>query len=64
MPGDHNPIRFGELVARTLLANCGLLPQLCSLDLDSTAYPEDGVYNQATGSAFADMIASRWGNPS
>ncbi|KAK0215037.1 hypothetical protein IW262DRAFT_1300273 [Armillaria fumosa] len=65
MHGDHHrAIRFGELVARTLLANGGLLPQLRSLDLHSTAYPEDDVYDELTGSIFADMIASRWENPS
>ncbi|KAK0489407.1 hypothetical protein IW261DRAFT_1414756 [Armillaria novae-zelandiae] len=60
MHGDA--IRFGELVARTLLANGGLLPQLRSLNLYSTDYPKDDVHDELTGSIFADMIASRWEN--
>ncbi|KAK0215027.1 hypothetical protein IW262DRAFT_258280 [Armillaria fumosa] len=61
---DHFAIRFGELVASALLANGGLLPQLRSPDLYSTAYPEDDVHDELTGSIFADMIASRWENSS
>ncbi|KAK0489402.1 hypothetical protein IW261DRAFT_1444826 [Armillaria novae-zelandiae] len=61
--GDHHrAMRFGELVARTLLANGGLLPQLHSLNLYSIAYPEDDVHDELTGSIFAHMIASRWEN--
>ncbi|KAK0501782.1 hypothetical protein EDD18DRAFT_1144345 [Armillaria luteobubalina] len=61
---DHLAMRFGELVANALLANGGLLPQLRSLDFYSTAYPEDDVHDELTGSIFADMIASRWENSS
>ncbi len=61
---DHLVIRFGELVASALLADGGLLPQIRSLDLYATAYPEDDVHDGLTGSIFADMIASRWENSS
>ncbi|PBK99974.1 hypothetical protein ARMGADRAFT_1074801 [Armillaria gallica] len=61
---NHDAIRFGELVASALLANGGLLPQIRSLDLYATAYPEDDVHDELTGSIFADMIASRWENSS
>ncbi|KAK0188420.1 hypothetical protein F5146DRAFT_665189 [Armillaria mellea] len=60
----HFTLRFGELVARALLANSGLLPQLRSLDLYAITYPEDDVYNNLTGSIFADTISSRWENSS
>lgn len=51
-------LRFGELVARNLCAEVGLLPHLQSLDLCATSYPSDD-HDEWTGNIFADMIASR-----
>ncbi|PBK75664.1 hypothetical protein ARMSODRAFT_1079869 [Armillaria solidipes] len=57
---EHLEMRFGELVARNLCAEVGLLPHLHGLDLCATTYPSDDVHDEWTGSIFADMIASRW----
>ncbi|KAK0193792.1 hypothetical protein F5146DRAFT_1134587 [Armillaria mellea] len=57
---EHLEMRFGELVARNLCAEVGLLPHLYSLDLCATTYPRDDVHDEWTGNIFADMIASRW----
>ncbi|KAK0235915.1 hypothetical protein EDD85DRAFT_838530 [Armillaria nabsnona] len=61
---SHLEMRFGELVARNLCAEVGLLPHLHSLDLCATTYPRDDVHDEWTGNIFADMIASRWASSS
>ncbi|KAK0223224.1 hypothetical protein IW262DRAFT_1458228 [Armillaria fumosa] len=53
-------MRFGELVARNLCVEVGLLLHLHSLDLCATTYPSDDVHDEWTGNIFADLIASRW----
>ncbi|KAK0469778.1 uncharacterized protein EV420DRAFT_63706 [Desarmillaria tabescens] len=55
----YEEVPFGELVARNLCADIGLLPYLRSLGLYATTYPEDDIYDKGTGNIFADVITSR-----